>query len=134
MPAPPLISIIQGLLHPPIDLLHMEAIAGGPHAGAFSPLRVRGFRNVDAHGVYWNVATYPAGYGLTVDNVGNHFDRPIIAFREFETLVDLNLASSPIFESREAQGVYLLYGEVPSALNIQIAPGVTVNLSWLVLF
>ncbi len=134
MVAPSFLGIIQGLLHPPIDILHLEALPANPYSGGFSPTRVRGFRNVDAHGVFWNVASYPAGYGLTVDNVGNHFDRPVIAFREFEELIDTNLVSSPLFESREAQGVYMLYGEVPTALNIQVAPGVTVNLSWLVLF
>jgi hypothetical protein len=134
VPVPSLVGVIGGLLHPPIDLLHLEAHAGNPHSGSYSPLRVRGVRNVDAHGVFWNVIFAPPGYGLTVDNVGNHYDRPVVAFREFEQLLDLTLVSSPLFESREAQGIYMLYGEVPQALNIEIAPGVTIDFSWLVMF
>lgn len=134
MAAPDLIGVIAGLLHPPIDLLHLEAHAGNPHAGAYTPTRVRGVRQVDAHGIFWNVAFAPPGYGLTVDNAGNHYDRPVFVLREFEQLIDLSLVPSPLFSTREAQGVYLLYGEVPVALDIQISPGVTIDFSWLVFF
>lgn len=134
MPVPTLLGIIEGLLHPPIDLLHLEAMAGNPHSGAYSPLRVRGIRNVDAHGIFWNVHFAPAGYGLTVNNVGNTYDRPVIEIREFETILDLTLVSSPVFASAAAQGIYLFTGETPQAVNLQMPPGLTIDLSWLVFF
>ncbi len=134
MPVPTLLGVIEGLLHPPIDLLHLEAMAGNPHAGAYSPLRVRGIRNVDAHGIFWNVHFAPAGYGLTVNNVGNTYDRPVIEIREFETILDLTLVSSPVFASAAAQGIYLFTGETPQAVNLQMPPGLTIDLSWLVFF
>lgn len=134
MAVPPLLGIISGLLHPPIDLLHLEAHAGNPHSGGYAPLRIRGVRNIDAHGLFWNVNFAPPGFGLTVDFAGHHYDRPVFALQEWEQLLDLTLVASPIFETREAQGVYLLYGQVPQALDIQITPGVTIDFSWLVFF
>lgn len=128
------LGIISTLVHPPVDLLHLEAIPGNPHSGSVSPQRIRGVRNVDAHGIFWNVQSAPAGYGLTVDNVGNHYDRPIIAFREYEVLLDATLLTTAVFESVEAQGYYLFVGLTPQAVNVQIPPGVTINLSWLVFF
>ena len=129
-----ILGIISSLAHPPVDLLHLEAVPGNPHSGGFALNRVRGAKPVDAHGLFWNVAFAPAGYGLTVDTTGNHYDRAVIAFREFEQLVDATLASSAIFESREAQGYYLFVGQTPFVIDVEIAPGVTVNLSWLVFF
>jgi hypothetical protein len=114
--------------------MHREAVPGNPHSGGFALNRVRGVRPVDAHGLFWNTLSAPPGYGLTVDIVGNHYDRPIIEFREFEQLLDGTLNSSAIFASRESQGFYLFVGEVPFVIDVQIPPGVSTDLFWLVFF
>ena len=89
---------------------------------------------MDAHGLFWNVFFAPPGYGLTVDTVGNHYDRPVIAIAEFEQLLDATLVRGPIFESVQAQGYYLFVGEIPFVIDVQLPPGLTMDLSWLVFF
>jgi len=128
------LGAISLLLHPPIDLLHLEAVPGNPHSGGFALNRVRGSKPVDAHGIFWNVTFAPPGYGLTVDTVGNHYDRTVIAFREYEQLLDLTLMTTNIYGSVEAAGYYLFVGQVPYVIDVEISPGVTIDLSWLVFF
>lgn len=127
-------SITALLMHPPVDLLHLEALPANPYAGGNALTRVRGSRPVDAHGLWWNVAFAPPGYGLTVDIVGNHFDRPVIAIAEWEQLLDLTLSKRDIFESHEAQGYYLFQQLIPVVIDVQLPPGLTMNLSWMVFF
>ncbi|SRR6266851_1725209 len=134
MPVPSLFGIISELLHPPIDLLHLEAFPANPYSGDHGFNRVRGTRPVDAHGIFWNVAFAPAGYGLTVDATGNRYDRAVIAIDEFEQLLDGTLSRSPLFESDQAQGRYLFVGEIPFVIDVHLPPGLTMTLSWLVLF
>jgi len=128
------LGIISQLLHPPVDLCHLEAIPGNPRVGGFALNRIRGVKPVDAHGLFWNVHFAPAGYGLTVDNSGNRYDRPVIAISEFEQLLDGTLLRSAVFESNQAQGWYLFVGETPFVIDVQLPPGLTSDLSWLVFF
>jgi hypothetical protein len=128
------LGVISALLHPTVDLLHLEAVPGNPHAGGLALNRVRGLKPVDAHGLFWNVVFAPAGYGLTVTQVGNLYDRDVIEISEFEQLLDLTLARSDVFRSNQAQGYHLFVGAVPVAIEVQLPPGLTIDLSWLVFF
>lgn len=127
-------SIVTLLKHPPVDLLHLEALPANPYSGGHGFTRVRGSRPVDAHGLFWNVAFSPPGYGLTVDVTGNHYDRAVIAIAEWEQLLDLTLARTDLFESNEAQGYYLFKQLIPVVIDVQLPPGLTMTLSWLVFF
>lgn len=129
-----ILSITSLLQHPPVDLLHLEAIPGNPHVGGNALTRPRGTRPVDAHGIYWNVLFAPPGFGLVVDIANNRYDRAVIEIAEYEQLLDGTLARSSVVSNDQAQGYYLFRGFIPYVIDVQLPPGLQMTLSWLVFF
>jgi hypothetical protein len=112
-----------------------EALPGNPYddTGQFLQ-RIRGLQNLDCFGMTFLVTAYPAGYGLVVDQVGNHFDRTMIRVQEIHSDSTATLHDGPIHESAEAAGYFTwttwpLYG-----VEVQLSPGVHADFNWLVVF
>jgi len=120
---------------PPIWLMSEEALPGNPYDDTTHFLqRIRGLQNLDCFGISFVLITVPAGYGLTVDGVGNHYDRVMIRVLEIHSDSTALLHNGPIHESSEAGGYFTwttwpLYG-----IDVQLSPGVTADLNWLCVF
>ena len=126
-----LTGVIQSALHPPLELCVLEAIAGGPYgSGIHAFQRVRGAVNVDAFGITWSTVTLPAGYGLNVGASSNYADRVILQIGEFGRLLDGSLHVIDQADYTRVQGIHLFHMFSPQVIDVQIAPYVTMNFSW----
>jgi hypothetical protein len=120
---------------PPIWLMSREALPGNPYDDTPHFLqRIRGLQNLDCFGVTFLITSYPPGYGLTVDGAGNHFDRTMIKVMEEHSDSAALLHDGPIHESVEASGYFTWTTWPLYAVHVQLSPGVTADLHWLVVF
>jgi hypothetical protein len=97
--------------------------------------RIRGAQQLDCFGVFWNVnPSPPAGYGSISTAGGTIFDRTVVTFTQVHVDSGAGIMFAEPLETNKAQG-YFMFGEYPLyGLSIDCAPGVTVDLFWLVVF
>ena len=120
---------------PPIWLMSEDPLPANPYDDSVHFFqRIRGAQNLDCFGITFLITSYPAGYGLTVDGVGNHFDRTMIRVLEIHSDSTALLHDGPIHESSEAAGYFTwttwpLYG-----IDVQLSPGVFADFNWLCVF
>lgn len=127
-------GIIDLFLHPPPRAMHLEQIPGGPFSGLNAFFRQRLNVRTDAYGIRWNVASFPPGYGITPIAGTNAFDRPVIDISVTHQLFDGVLVTTDEAQLRTASG-YLLFNQVfPWNVQVEMAPGITADLWWMVVF
>ena len=120
---------------PPFWLTSEEALPGNPYDDTVAFLqRIRGLQSLDCFGIKWNIQSAPPGYGLVVNNAENRFDRRMIAVKEILIDSNANLWDGFLHESDQAQGVFTFTTWPLWAINIQLSPGVTADLFWVVVF
>jgi len=125
-------GLVELFLHPPLGLMRLEPLPNGPYAGLFTITRPRLNVNVDAYGFRYLVQDFPAGYGITPGPGTNYFDRTVVSAALTHQLLDGAIVTSQTgrFNSTAA---YLLFNEsFPRGVTIETAPGITVNLWWMV--
>lgn len=125
------VSIIQQFLHPPIGLLVLEALPANPYSGLNGLQRIRGPINVDAFGIRWQIVGYPAGYGVTPRAGDNQFDRPVIEVAVQHQLLDSTLVVTEQSFFDRAAGHVLFNESFPYIIDVELAPGITADLFWL---
>lgn len=129
------LSLAQLAVTPPVWLCSREAVPGNPQPGGTVLHRVRGAQQLDCFGVFWNVnPSPPAGYGAISTTGGTVFDRTVLTFTQVHVDSSGGIMFAQALETDKAQG-YFMFGEYPLyGLALDCAPGVTVDLFWLVVF
>jgi hypothetical protein len=129
------LSLAQLAVAPPVWLCTREAVPGNPQAGGTVLHRVRGAQQLDCFGVFWNVnPAPPAGYGFVASAVGTKFDRTVVTFNQVHIDSSAGIMFAGPIDTDQAQG-YFMFSEWPLyGLAVHCAPGVTVDLFWLVVF
>jgi hypothetical protein len=129
------LTLQQLAVAPPLWLCTKEAVPGNPQAGGSILHRIRGAQQLDCFGVFWNINPVPpAGIGFIVKARGTVFDRDLLWFTQVHSDSTGAVAFSTPFATNEAQG-YFMFTEWPLfGLAVDCYPGVTVDLSWLVVF
>ena len=126
-----LTGVVQGVLHPPLELCVLEAIPGGPYGGGIHAFtRIRGGVQVDAAGIAWDLVSMPGGYGLNTGASANYADRVILQIGEFARLLDGSLRVLEQADYTRVQGLHMFHMFTPWVIDVQIAPFVTMNFSW----
>ena len=130
-------GIIELFLRPPIGLMRLEQIAGGPFSGAGNFDRPRfvvpiGNVGTDAFGLRWVLSDVPDGYGSAV--VANQvvYDRTMLTLSVTHILTDQAELPTAEFESSSTFGHILFSESYPRRVFWQLAPGVTSNFWWMV--
>lgn len=125
-------GVIQLFLHPPLGLLRLERIPGGPWSGLSSHQRPRLNTPTDAYGIRYSVSSFPPGYGLTPGPGNNIFDRTIVRLAIVHQLFDGSLVTSQEASLR-ASSLYVLFNEsFPRNVAVETAPGIEVELDWMI--
>ena len=127
----PTVPIIDLFLHPPVGLLAQEALPFNPYSGLNGLTRRRNIRNVDAYGIGWNLIDIPPGYGITPKAGNNEADRTVIEIAIVHQLFDGNLVVTEQFETNRVAGYLLFQESFPYIVDVELSPGVTANLYWL---
>lgn len=125
-------GVIDLFLHPPLGLMRLEAIPGGPFSGLNSFTRNRPGRGVDAYGIRYLCLTIPDGYGITPSTPSNYADRQLIAMGTFFQLLDGSLVEVQAQTSRATAGNLFFEQSFPRNVSVELAPGVTANFWWYV--
>lgn len=129
------LTLSQLAVAPPLWLCTREPVPGNPQAGGSVLHRVRGAQQLDCFGVFWNInPAPPAGIGEIVTAAGNFFDRDLLTFTQVHSDSTGGITFSQPFRTNVSQG-YFMFTEWPLyGLALYCYPGVTVDLSWLVVF
>jgi hypothetical protein len=119
--------------HPPLQDMHLEAIAGGAHAyGTYTFTRPAplGLFPVSAFGFLWSVDVEPLGVGILYGPVAEYEERVC------QVVVHHRMLSGELINTQvvDANGDgYVLFPTFPEDVVVQVTPGFEVEFFWIVL-
>ena len=125
-------GVINLFLHPPLGLLRLEAIPGGPFQGLNSFNRPRLNAGTDAYGIRYLVTSFPPGYGLTPGAGTNIFDRTVISVSISHVLIDGSIVESQAATLRSSAAHLLFNESFPRAVILEGAPGIEFSAWWMI--
>lgn len=127
-------GVISEFAHPPWGQLHRELgslVGPGPTTAVLK--RIRGPINVDAFGMSWSLFTVPSGYGHAVGVVDNYYDM-LAQFGVLFTDLSGHDFYGQMIDVRQ-DGLYVLFDQqLPTQVDLWVAPGVVLQHYWLVAF
>jgi len=100
-----------------------------PYSGANALTTQSG--GVAAFGFHWAVASAPSGAGLSSRSLVV-YDEPFLAVTPYFTLADASIIAGETLLVRVEEGLHFFEVALPTTMQVDILPGWTVALDWLV--
>lgn len=125
------IGVIQQFAHPPLALLGRETIPG-LLTGSGTLTRPSGPIGVDAFGLIWSFFTVPSGYGYAYGPTLEYVERMVQWSVEY-TLIDGHSFTLEYYDAHSDALPFLWVEPFPTSVLYDIAPGVGIAASWLLL-
>jgi hypothetical protein len=100
-----------------------------PYTGSF-PLTTQSGGKA-AFGFHWAVSSAPAGAGLSPRSLVV-YDEPFLTVTPYYTLADASIIAGETLSMRVEEGFHLFETVLPTTMQVDILPGWTVALNWMV--